>query len=57
MIQIQFMLVLVLVLVALVQTSVAAGDSSAMITQADLEHTILTGAIARINPLYGLFTI
>ncbi|MBQ7302711.1 MAG: CvpA family protein [Clostridia bacterium] len=49
--------VLVLVLVALVQTSVAAGDSSAMITQADLEHTILTGAIAQINPLYGLFTI
>ena len=49
--------VLVLVLVALVQTTVAAGNSDAWVTQTDLDHTIITGAIADINPLYGMFTL
>lgn len=50
-------IVVVLALVALVQTTVAAGDSDAWVTAKDLERTILTGTIAQINPLYGLFTL
>ncbi len=49
--------ILVLVLVALVQTTVASSDSDAWVTQTDLDRTILTGAIADVNPLYDMFTL